>query len=351
MTDVWLETHHKSALLAAQNQGVQVSLVIRPWKSYDRVPSEFLDRNILGDLGLQRALRRAQEPDWLSYVCIAEGSGVVGLPVLYDSIDPLHGDLGRRWSFLGALAHDPGLAGVVVMDTEPAGYEPTDSGGGGSYYAGWVAILGDFGYSEAMRLAFLRIHEMDPIVIDAPVMVCGIDISQPFFPNYAYIHYGRDNDEIQNIQLMLDSWGVFRTKQNEHAVEALFTKMPDLTSSLLAMPKSTAGNMPPESNSFVVPWLPGKAIPKLPPHDRSSQPSGGFFVFTFNEHSSPVVIKNLVWRLDSATGRTAIDVSTVKIALLQLFLNQLFPKCQIDEVLNLFGMACVAPRLCFSHGL
>ena len=323
-SEVWIETHSKSALLAAENQGVKVSLVIRPWRATDRDPKSLLDRNILGDSGIELGARRNEEPDWQRYQKIADGGGV-GPPRIYDEITPSADGLERRWDALALLAHSPGLAGLVIMDSEPPGYEETDLR---THYAGydrWLSALNEFGFSEATRLAFLREHQMDPIDIDWPEMFIDIDLDQPFFPDYAYIHDGRDNDASQDMRLMLEDWNKFRAKLNKKTSESLFSRLNDLSVPVMVMPRVTAIHLPPDMGLEMDPWIPGESFPVFDPQKRRDH-DGGMLVFTLTEDSSTVATRDLGWHLKSDKFDVAVDMSSVKPDRLPILLDSWFPE-------------------------
>ncbi|MDR3691461.1 MAG: hypothetical protein P4L46_18925 [Fimbriimonas sp.] len=325
ISEIWLETHRKSSLLAAQNRGVQISLVIRPWEAFDRVTIQNLDRNVLGDPGAKLGIRRKAELEWHSYVDSAEGIGGEP-PEPYDSVTPLEEGLPRRWATLSELGQTPGLAGVVVLDTEPTGYEANDTRSNFGYYSKWMAMMHEFGYSDAMRLAYLREHSIDPIDIDEPELYLNIDLEQPFFPDYAYIHDGRDNDATQDMRLMLAAWCSYRAKLNQRAILPFFQRFSDLSTPIWVMPRLTAIHVPLESNSFVVPWTPGADVPTREPSRRESSFPGAIDISPFNEDSLPAVSRFLSWALASPKVQTAIDMSSVPANRLPIFMDRWFPK-------------------------
>jgi hypothetical protein len=326
ISELWLETHRKSALLAAQNRGVNVSLVVRPWEAIEGDSGIKLDRNMVGDSGTQLSVRRNAEPDWQQHQKNADLSGRGPAP-LYDLIHPLASDLERRWDNLGLLAHTTGLAGVVVLDLQPLGYEATDLHVVYGGYAAWLSVLNEFGYSDAMRLAFLREHSIDPLDLAPHGIFLGFDIEQPFFLD-DFLGQFNNGTGFSNraVGAMYDEWLKYRSTLIERSMKSLFLRVADLNAPILVKPMSTAIHVPPEMGTLALPWSPGQSLPKYDLGNYDFTDPGLVLLYTLNEDSSAVAIRDLAWALKGKGSSVAVDLSSVKINKLQVLLDAWFPK-------------------------
>ena len=108
------------------------------------------------------------------------------------------------------LASIPGLAGIVLRDTAAPGYETAmpPRRGDLSPFSHLVGTASrDMGYTEGLRLAFLRLYGLDPVDITASQPSAGSNWSLPFFPADA-----------QGSQ----QWVAFRGEINARHMAALF---------------------------------------------------------------------------------------------------------------------------------
>ena len=329
LSEVWLDTHIAAALAACLNRGVKVCLAIRPWRAISQVNRQSIDRDMLGDTGSQLAMRRAQIADWQNQVRSSELSGN-GSTWVYDLLDPSAPDLNRRWDELAKLAHQPGLDGIIVLDSEPLGYEPTDDHTNYGGYPNWLRFLNEFGYSDEMRLAFLREHHIDPIDIDDPELYIDIDLEQPFFPEYAYQKVGGTNDESQDMRLMLDAWNGFRANLNLKATQNFFERLNDVQVPVYVRPRSTVIHLPPDMGQFVVRWLPGEPLPKFDPGNRSAKFPDLISTYGLEEEPSTVVTRNLRYRLNYPSP-VAVDLTEIKPDRVSKFLDRWFQKTPTDK--------------------
>src|ERR1019366_705321 len=160
--------------------------------------------------------RRAIEPDWIEFQKNLNMTGI-GPPPLYDLVCPSVPDLAKRCAALASLAHTPGLAGVVVLDTEPSGYEQVDTHTTWGGFAPWLAVLHEFGYSESQRLTYLREHGVDPIDIP-PSLFLGIDLRQPFFDDDNMSPMNSSQSGASRLMRgSLDQWIKYRSDLNSEA--------------------------------------------------------------------------------------------------------------------------------------
>jgi len=328
---IWLETHQKDALLTAIKQGLKVSLVIRPWEAPPAASSPYKDLNLLGDTGTQLAARRAVEPEWLAYERKADYWS--SPPPVYDFASPSDWDLPKRWADLASLAHTPGLSGVVVLDTEPPGYEPNKHEGmlQFGFYVPWMAVLHEFGYVEPLRLGFLREHGVDPMDIVSPDIVLGFNISQPFFEDRRLGFF--ENPPNRSVLLMEDvpfQWYTYRSELNEGAITSFMSKFADVTAPMYVTPRSTTTHVEPSLCLLVMPWTPGQALPRITPTGTfDSHVQIGITMSTFDEESSLSEIGGIGSRLQYPQFAFTFDVSNVKPNRLPKLLDRWFPKVEI----------------------
>lgn len=114
---------------------------------------------------------------------------------------------------LTMLAGIPGLAGIVLRDTAAPGYEasaPPRAGNGFLFSRLAGAASHDMGYTEGLRLTFLRRYGLDPVDAAIPQSPAGSDWSLPFFPS-----------DTQGVR----QWAAFRGEINARHMAALFAAL------------------------------------------------------------------------------------------------------------------------------
>jgi|GEM_PF-1068825 len=220
---VWAETTDGVGLLATiragKEHGVAVRLVVRPWKSE---PSAKVDQDLtlLGMTGSVVDSYRRQLASWTSNL---DGFSF-GAPRVFDVVPP-NSSAGN----LERLARMPDLAGVVVLDTQPEGYagKATEVMYGG--FETEQGVLGQFGYSSPMRLAFLRNHSIDPIDLAEGKLHCGVDLRQPFFLDDALrggnSMYNGTNSPHPGLPKAAEAWNTFRGERNSTATLAFLERI------------------------------------------------------------------------------------------------------------------------------
>ncbi|MDQ2798936.1 MAG: hypothetical protein M3Y13_04755, partial [Armatimonadota bacterium] len=130
---------------------------------------------------------------------------------------------------LTLLAGVPGVAGIVLRDTAAPGYETSAPPRGGSGFllsrlAG--AASHDLGYTEGLRLTFLRRSGLDPVDMAVPQPPTGGDWSLPFFPA-----------DTQGAW----QWAAFRGEINARHMAALFAALRLLNPRLLLLMGERSG--------------------------------------------------------------------------------------------------------------
>jgi hypothetical protein len=325
--NLWLETHDKSALVAAAQFGIQLSLVFRPWEATGQEQPQSIDRNILGNTANQVADRAGAEFDWKAYVDLSNGTGSVP-PPFYDLAAPLDPMTSNRWSDFVSLAHAPKLVGTVILDPQPAGYEPTISNNSFANYADWLGALTAFGYSEKIRVEFLRKYGIDPIDIAAPNLRQPVELDQPFFLDG---HLGGPHDLgtfLPALDGMPTEWQSYRAKLNVQGMEPLMTLLKDLTIPILAMPKPLTYPTPQAYGRYVVPWDPSTPLPVVDYRGPNQAPANRVIVFPLTAGSSPAALKKLGDLLHSGTPVVAVDASSLSVDDLGKLLDRYFPRVE-----------------------
>lgn len=186
----------EAAVAAGKTKGLKVVAVIRVLRPGKSVAAPF-DLNLMGQTSTARAdsaplwsspfvpwrmewdkeadrMRRRALGDWLR----------PDLPATRDALRPL----------LIRLAKIPGLAGMVLRDYQPPGYDKTATP---QYSSREITDTEALGYGEEMRLAFLRRYQVDPVDLsplpggklggwNAPAGQEYIftEFALPYFPDY-----------------------------------------------------------------------------------------------------------------------------------------------------------------------
>jgi hypothetical protein len=323
--ELWVETHQKKVLLACLATGMPTQLFIRPWAGDANVLPPNLDRNILGDSGKALEARRAKEQAWIEAADSGEKSGAGPSSALYDMVNPSDPGLSQRWIQLADLARTPGLTGVVLVDTEPSGFEGVDARMGVGGYARWLGPLHDGGYSDKMRLEFLREHGVDPIDISIVNQVMNFDLEQPFFLDYGLGPLnggiGRPNPAMAS---MPDAWMTYRAKANLQATQKLLQALEGVTTPFTVMPRKVAIQVPLYEGRMVSPWRLGDDLPTYDTSNRVVAP-GTVGLYVLPAAPSDVAFRNLGWGLKSGMYPVAVDMSSVGAAKVAKLIETWFP--------------------------
>ena len=250
---VWLATDSKAALVAARDAakplGVGVGLALRPW----RWPTESPDRNVAGDFG--PGLRERLGPP--------EPRSLDGRAAVGTWMAPTDPAVEGAWRTYRDLSATPGLAGTMLLETQPFGYEANrESWQSSSVPLDWALLA--HGYTVAQRLAFLRKEGVDPIDIGDGGYWTTPDLRQTdFFDDglrgMPSVYDGRDDTNPKTREVAA-RWRTRLAELNQEAIGRLTT---GLTGPLLFEQRL------PNLNSFgsrnirasMVPWGSGEPLP------------------------------------------------------------------------------------------
>jgi hypothetical protein len=168
---LWLITRQAEALAAAikagQVAGLDVGLAIRPW----RWPASDNDRNIMGESGaaiLEKINARLAGAKFDLNGRISQW------------MTPTDPAVPVAWGAYASLAATPGLKGVMLLETQPFGYEAKRERWQSSTGPLDWALLSQ-GFATAQRLDFLRGEGMDPIDMGDDGYYTTPDLRQTYF--------------------------------------------------------------------------------------------------------------------------------------------------------------------------
>lgn len=163
VSSLWLETHSpealKYALREASSLDVTINLVIRPWAMAPNEKSNDPDRTISGlsDKGLHTML--AENQSWSKFWQEQSAYSPRG----YERWSPGDPELPAHWRKLADLSKVPGISQIALVDAWSTGYASLGNNTSYSYfYSNALDNFNALGYSQAMRLAFLRAQKADP---------------------------------------------------------------------------------------------------------------------------------------------------------------------------------------------
>jgi hypothetical protein len=244
VSGVWLDSASREAIQAATSSGLEVRLVLHPWQP---LPGEICadpDRNVLGQTGrdLEQIPGAGLDPFRRTVTHFA------------NSFSPADPNLDAHWGRIADLAATKGLKGLVLVDTEPGGYEaPTQNTmrfeqasivNGVLVEPGLQDLLPtvfQFGYTPEMRAQYLRKFQIDPVDIrntgearvgppipyfDQQMMRMG----PRAFSSYPNVHFPRVRRTRDNGAS--DQWKTFRNEALESKFSQLLTKLSQVTNSV-----------------------------------------------------------------------------------------------------------------------
>lgn len=169
--ELWLETRSAAALKVAVESGaaanVRVCLAVRPWEIPAGASGRDLDRTVTGEHGRSLATFKQGVESWWNHW--AEHQAFE--PATRELMSPLDPATNSTIAQLGQLAQTPGLAKIVALDLYPNGYgkEETNMSAGYWYSDALDANL-SYGYTEAMRTAYLKVERVDPIDLETQML-------------------------------------------------------------------------------------------------------------------------------------------------------------------------------------
>lgn len=233
LNQLWVEVEEgaegqtvlKEAIAAGRENHLEVVGVLRLLQAADKEgasqapPIESRDRNLLDETGSTHAKRMLASPVGRNTIRVRQQFANAG--------DWLRPDLPATQRYveqrLRSTASTPGLAGLALIDAAPPGYRSR-----GVRIDPFVsAASNDFGYSPAMRLAYLRRYGYDPIdLTGAKAPYLSADLSLPFFSSQApAFQMNADSGQLepQPSSSALQEWDAFRYKANTDLLISLGT--------------------------------------------------------------------------------------------------------------------------------
>ena len=195
------------ALKTTQGTGIALYPVIDVFQWGAATPATQVDLTITGETSFQRQ-QREHRRDML--IAAANGFDPPGDPSPRLTASVFAPEVTSRLNGLvSILARRPGVAGIVWRETDPEGYVELDSAN-----IMRPAGTGQLGYTEAARLAFLRLRHADPIDIPQPASGRGLEqranTRLPLF----------DDWELE--KRLGQEWNRFRAQANRQALIAMY---------------------------------------------------------------------------------------------------------------------------------
>ena len=213
----------KEAIAAGRENHLEVTAVLRLLQTTgkgaqsDALRGEARDRNLLDETGSAYAARLLATPAGQHNIEIQRRFARRGDWLRPDA--PATQTVLQGW--LRETASTPGLAGIALVDAAPPGY--LDKGSKPDPFA--YTHSSDFGYTPALRLAYLRRTGYDPIdLIGGYNPSLNADLSLPFFP--AQTPAFRVNEETGQLEAQggrtaLQEWNAYRYKTNADLLVSL----------------------------------------------------------------------------------------------------------------------------------
>ena len=321
-SEVWLDSTEQgaigSAIEAGNTAGIKIRLVLRPWAPLGK---ESLDRTITGQTATE-AERLLVSSAFLANEPMALATGRI---TSQPTVPPSSVNFGNELS----LSQIPGLAGVVLLDTEPRGYEPKPQVVGNGEIA--LGEIVDVGYSEPLREAFLEQSSVDPIdIVDARLRVGLLNLDVPFFGTSPRNGTGTVENSLP--PGALQDWMKFRATANERSLQSLVSM---LGRNVLFEPRALEGEGYYPRYHFIVPWQSPQPLPTMStaPSSRLLRPSsdsnGQYLLWLAQWPLDPSVLHRKLMIMSHEIGARypipAIDASQVPADQLGKFLNSCFP--------------------------
>lgn len=224
--ELWVETTSaevlKVAIAEGKKSGMQIRLAVRPW--LNRSLSEESDRTVLGDTAdsLSKWIstnERHTPKDSREFF----RSKLLPENAVSPDFRP------SWWQPTRTLAATPGLAGVVMMDLQPAGYEPKV--GEGQSFGNGPSDLSPryFGYSTSMRSAFLRKYSVDPIDLVPKGLYSVVNVNPYFFADMELMGfprtYGAVDGEEYIIAPFVERWHEFKAATMKDGIRRITSEL------------------------------------------------------------------------------------------------------------------------------
>ncbi len=224
--ELWVQTNQPALLSAAIDTGFPIRLIVAPWQSE---PGDLPDLTILGDTSAAAAKRVARSESAVSGAMRDHPYQSVDTDPI-DHLSPFDSRWPTRRTLLTSLAHTPGLKGVILVDTEPHGYEAEGMDDWQNNFRRELTELVALGYNETARLAFLRKTGIDPIDLSCRDIDFSLDLRPLFFPDEALRGSRRSSYQLSpppQMAAMGNQWTKFVNSANESTITGLLNEMGD----------------------------------------------------------------------------------------------------------------------------
>ncbi len=254
------------AIKASKSAGIQVYPVLDLLSWGDSPPPQDTDLTILGDTSAQAAARWNQRKDLMPggqemSEYYTSNSVIPNFPGV--AVSPMAPEVRQTLAALvRSLAHRPGVAGLVWRTTDPPGYD----------LPGEETSSQILGYSEDMRLAFLRKSHADPVDIFPSGHYQGKANTNiaPYFSD-EYFDSGNKTGKLS------DQWKQFRHDTNIALLQSLYATatVPGKKPMLWLRQRGTGPRVGySDHQGFLAPWYGSWDSPQAPLPSFGSDLSG-----------------------------------------------------------------------------
>lgn len=243
-SELWVEADQPEVVTAAIASGIPTRLFARPWAL--RTAKADSDRTILGETGRAVMARQDSSSVWAPLIRMVRLQSWPRMgPVLADSdvMSPFDPNWPARRNALAALARTPGLAGVVLNETVPHGYELEDDNSTVGSYSRLLQESWAFGYDERARMAFFRAKGVDPVDVETGSLLLDIDMQGAYFPAEGKV----------STDGLAEEWREFRAKANLRALAELRNATPGVA--YMADIRRVSTTQVPLNGPYFAPWL------------------------------------------------------------------------------------------------
>lgn len=233
---------------------------MRPFDIRSAKDEPSADRTLVGDDPVQAIGRR------MALVTPQDKRMGLGAPSHLWPISPLSEAFRGRIATIADLVKTPGLNGIRLIDVTPDGYIAPKDRNRGSFRP-LLQALGDFGYCEPLRLAFLRKSNVDPIDLAPSEPATNSDLRQPYFLDNAlrgsWAIYDGADEPIPAMKEKLNEFRAWLSKLNREALlgmlDAIVRSNPQISIAIEPVTITTNGN---HGANAPVAWSPGTPLPE-----------------------------------------------------------------------------------------
>jgi len=258
--ELWVQTNQPALLTAAIDTGFPIRLVEAPWQSEH---GDLPDLTILGDTSMAAAKRVARSESAVSSTMRESPYQTVDTDPI-DHLSPFDPRWPNRRALLTSLAHTPALKGVILVDTEPHGYEAEGMDDWQNNFRRELTELVALGYNETARLTFLRKTGIDPIDLSCRDIDFSLDLRPLFFPDDTLRGSRRSSYQLSpppQMAGMGNEWTKFVNSANQAAITGLLNEMGDTKIWIGHQRSSRIDTL--YSVEALAEWTKGAALPKF----------------------------------------------------------------------------------------